>query len=216
MKKSIRAKLGMMTLAGSVLMASCVPTMEEPAQIQQVTESEVLDSPSSSADPNAKKAVERSYTERFTNQLTPMDENGIFPSNNPTYFPGTGIGNSSHMGKALTFLNQRVTSGENGLGTVGAPVTQFYSEQLLVLGIVVDNPEVSSVTTDGKGNSVWFKNIQNTITASSEERIDFEAEVEIVGGTGKFENASGAATVIGYFNRTNGQGMSTIQGRIEY
>lgn len=216
MKKSMRAKLGMMTLAGSVLMASCTSFIEEPAQIQQVTDSELLASASSSVDPNARKAVERSYTERFTNQLTPMDENGIFTSNYPTYFPGTGIGNSSHMGKALTFLNQRVTSGENGLGTVGAPVTQFYSEQLVALGIVVDNPEVSSVTTDGKGNSIWFKNIQNTITASSEERIDFEAEVEIVDGTGKFENATGTATVSGYFNPSNGQGMSTIQGRIEY
>ncbi|TXE12135.1 hypothetical protein [Algoriphagus aquimarinus] len=216
MKKSMRSKLGMMTLAGSVLMASCVPTMEEPTQLQQVTESEVLANPTSSTDLNARKSVEKNYFERFANQLAQVDENGYPTFDFPAYLPGTGTGNSSHMGKASTFINQFASPGENGLGTVGAPVTQFYSEQLEALGIVVDNPEVSSVTTDGKGNSVWFKNIQNTITASSEEKIDFEAEVEIVGGTGKFENASGAGTVIGYFNPTNGQGMSTIQGRIEY
>ncbi|MEB2786471.1 hypothetical protein [Algoriphagus persicinus] len=216
MKKSMWSTLSKMTLAGSVLMASCAPLMEEPTQIKQVTDSEALAAPESSTNPNARKAVEKNYFERFTNQLAQVDENGNPTLSIPSFFPGTGSGNSSHMGNAFTFLNQYASVGANGLGTVGAPVTQFYSAELEDLGLVVDNPDVSSVTTDGKGNSVWFKNTQNTITTSSEERIDFEAEVEIVGGTGKFENASGAATVIGYFNPTNGQGMSTIQGRIEY
>lgn len=211
----MRAKLGMMTLAGSVLMASCVPTMEEPAQIQQVTESEALVNTTSSTDLNARKSVEKNYFERFANQLAQVDENGNPTNDFPAYLPGTGTGNSSHMGKASTFINQFASYGEYGLGTVGASVTQFYSEQLEALGIIVDNDEVSSVTTDGKGNSVWFKNIQNKVSFS-EERSNFEAEVEIVGGTGKFENATGTATVSGYFNPSNGQGMSTIQGRIEY
>ncbi|MEB2776938.1 hypothetical protein SYJ56_16600 [Algoriphagus sp. D3-2-R+10] len=216
MKKSMWSTLSMMTLAGSVLMASCSPFAEEPIQIQQVTDSEALVAPESFTNQNARKTVEKNYFERFTNQLTQVDENGIYTPNIPAYFPGTGAGNASHMGKAVTFLNQYASFGVNGLGSVGAPVTQFYSSELEKLGIVVDNPDVSSVTTDGKGNSVWFKNKQNTITTSSEERSDFEAEVEIVGGTGKFENASGTAIVTGYFNPKNGSGSSTMQGTIVF
>ncbi|RAI84670.1 hypothetical protein LV83_03927 [Algoriphagus yeomjeoni] len=208
----MRSKLSLMTLAGSILMASCTTYMEEPVQLQEINDSELLVKPTTSTDPNAKKAVERSYFEKFTNQLTQLDENGQWTAINPIYFPGQGVGNSNHMGKALTFLNQRT----DGFGTVGAPVTQFYAKQLEALGIFVDNPEVSSVTTDGKGNSVWFKNIQNIATPASEERIEFKAEVEIIGGTGKFEGATGSATVDGYFNPLNGQGMSTIKGKIVY
>lgn len=200
------SKLSMMTLAGSVLMASCTSFIEEPAQIQQVTDLEQLASPSSSVDPNAKKTVERNYSERFTNQLFQVVEN------DEAYFPGSGVGTSSHMGKALTFLNQRV----DGLGTVGAPVTQFFSDELEALGITINNPDVSSVTTDGKGNSIWFENIENIASQSSATRIDFEAKVNIIGGTGKFENASGSAVVTGYFNPANGEGSSSIEGKITY
>ncbi len=206
------SKLSMMALAGSVLMASCTSFIEEPAQIQQVTDSEILAATASSEDPNAKKAVERSYSERFTNQLTPMDENGNVNPINPVYFPGTGVGNSSHMGKARTFLNQRV----DGSGTIGAPVTQFFSDALEALGITINNSDVSSVTTDGKGNSIWFENVENIASPSSATRIDFEAKVNIIGGTGKFEGATGAGTFIGFFNPNNGQGSSTIEGKITY
>lgn len=216
MKKSISLKLGMFTLAGTVFMASCSPTFEESIDPQQVNSTEVLSAPDSFSDTNARKSVEKNYFERFTNQLAQVDESGSPTYDIPAYLPGTGIGNSSHMGKASTFINQYASYGEHGLGTVGAPVTQFYSEQLEAMGIIVDNPEVSAVTTDGKGNSIWFKNLQNVITSDTDEKVNFEAEVEIVGGTGKFENATGSGTVKGYFNPNNGQGMSTIQGRLEY
>lgn len=200
------SKLSIMTLAGSVLMASCTSFLEEPAQIQQVTDSDILAATVSSEDPNAKKAVERSYSERFSNQLFQVVENDA------AYFPGTGVGNSSHMGKALTFLNQRV----DGSGTIGAPVTQFFSDELEALDIHINNSDVSSVTTDGKGNSIWFENVENVASPSSATRIDFEAKVNIIGGTGKFEGATGTGTVIGFFNPANGQGSSTIEGKITY
>ena len=210
------SKLSLMTLAGSVLVASCTSLVEEPATLQQVTDSELLASPASSIDPNARKSVEVAYFERFTNQLAQLDENGDYTLNLPAYFPGTGVGNSSHMGKAYTFINQYASFGPSGLGSVGAPVTQFFGSKLAEMGIVVDNIEVSSITTDGKGNSIWFKNIQNTVSQSSPERSDFVADVEIVGGTGKFAGAAGTAIVNGYFNPLNGQGMSTMNGKIVY
>jgi hypothetical protein len=216
MKKSMWSKLSVITLAGSILMSSCASFLEESTEIQQVTVSEVLVAPESSTDLNARKATERNYFETFTNQLVQVDENGEFTSSLPAYFPGSGIGNSSHMGKAYTFLNQYASFGADGFGTIGAPVTQFYSNQLEELGIIISNPDVSSVTTDGKGNSVWFKNTQNRVTPVGEDRSDFEADVEIIGGTGKFKNATGTGTVNGYFNPTNGEGKSTIQGRIVY
>lgn len=209
------SKLGLMSLAGSLFVSACT-SVEEPSLVQPVSQTEVLISQETLTDGNARKTAERNYFERFTNQLISVDENGQFTSDIPAYFPGTGIGNSSHMGKAYTFMNQFASFGLNGLQTVGAPVTQFYAEELEAMGIIVDDDEVSSITTDGNGNSVWFKNINNVVTLTSDERNDFVAEVEIIGGTGKFEGATGVGTVIGHFNPLTGAGSSTIQGRIEY
>lgn len=214
MKKSISKKLGIIALAGSVLMASCSPIIDESTDPQQVIPEEVLVVSESSGDLNARKSTEVAYYERFTNELFQIDESGNPTQSLPAYLPGTGVGSSSHMGKALTFINQ-YASGQNGLGTVGAPVNNIFGDKLAEIGIIIDNPEVSSVTTDGKGNSIWFKNKGNNVTpTSSPERFDFEAEVEIIGGTGKFEGATGSGTVTGYFNPSNGQGMSTIKGKM--
>lgn len=220
----MRSKLSLMTLAGSILMSSCSTFLEESTDPQQVKSSEVQVATESSSNPNARKSTEVAYYERFTNQLALVDEAGnqVVDENGkaalilPNYLPGTGIGNSSHMGKAYTFINQYASYGPTGLGTVGAPVTQFFGKKLSDMGVLITNSEVSSVTTDGKGNSIWFKNIQNNVTQVSPERSDFVAEVEIIGGTGKFIGATGSATVDGYFNPTNGQGMSTIKGKIVY
>lgn len=209
------SKLGLMSLAGSMFVSACT-SVEEPALVQPASQTEVLTSPETLTDGNARKTAERNYFERFTNQLSSVDENGEFTTAIPAYFPGTGVGNSSHMGKAYTFLNQYASIGAAGLQTVGAPVTQFYAEELEAMGIFVDNDEVSSITTDGKGNSVWFKNINNVVTVINDDRSEFIAEVAIIGGTGKFEGATGEGTVVGNFNPKTGAGSSTIQGRIAY
>ncbi|MEN2282025.1 hypothetical protein AAGF08_07780 [Algoriphagus sp. SE2] len=217
MKKSFLSKIGLLTLVGSVIFASCSPIMEEPMQLQNPTEvtSEVL-SPNEDINARKKVAVERNYFEHFSNQLIQVDENGIFTQNIPAYFPGTGEGNSTHMGKALTFLNQFAFVSENGLNTVGAPVTQFYASELAEIGLTDIPDEVSSITTDGNGNSVWFKNIENIVTPISEDRSVFIAKVEIIGGTGKFENAAGDGIVEGSFNPNTGEGENTIKGKIVY
>lgn len=210
------SKLGLMSLAGSFLLVSCVESIEETTLTQQIEKVEAIQTPTESTDLNSRKTAERNYFERFTNQLDFVPAEGYTGGPAPAFYPGTGVGTSTHMGKAMTFLNQFASIGPDGLGTIGAPVTAIYSVELAAIGLTGIPDEVSSLTTDGKGNSVWFKNIQNVVTPTSPTRMDFVAEVEIIGGNGKFENASGTATVTGYFNPTNGTGMSTISGRIEY
>lgn len=216
MKNSILTRIGLLTITGSALMASCSPLTEEPIKLQEATE--VFSADVNPADVNARKksGVERNYSENFTNQLMQIDEDGNPTKGFPSYFPGIGEGNSSHMGKALTFVNQFASINENSLSSVGAPVTQFYEDELAQIGITNIPDEVSSITTDGKGNSVWFKNIENVVTPVSEEKSDFVAKVEIIGGTGKFEDATGSATVVGSFNPQSLIGMSSIKGRIIY
>ncbi|MFC3881733.1 hypothetical protein ACFOSV_16175 [Algoriphagus namhaensis] len=219
MKKLLLKPKLLIVAASMIAFASCVSETEPILVEEENTSLEILNSETSGGE-NLRKGdrVERAYFERFSNQLRQVDANDVpvSPQTIPAFFPGVGVGNSTHMGKAMTFLNQVSQLGENGLETVGAPVTQFFSDELSDLGITEIPDIVSSVTTDGKGNSVWFKNINNVVTPESETKFNFQAEVEIVGGTGKFEGATGEGTVVGFFDPTNGSGESTIRGEIKY
>lgn len=154
------------------------------------------------------------YQEKFSNQ-------SIVIENNPAAFPGFGEGQSTYIGKAYSFFNQYAMGApdENGVVfTVAAPVTEFFSEQLIGLGLDPDeidaNSEiVSSLTTDGKGNSIWFNNISNKAQFDLEGNITFEAEIEIVGGTGKFQGATGTGTVVGNVGE-GGKGTTTVRANI--
>lgn len=197
------------------LCASCVDTEELQPDLS-TEELTLLTENSTTGEENLRKgkATDRAYFERFRNQIVPSQfAEGLF-------FPGTGVGNSTHMGKALTFLNQKlVVSPEGFPTTIGAPVTDFHAAALDELGLntSIIPAKVSSITTDGKGNSVWFENVLNIVQEPDENNIQtFEAQVVIVGGTGKFEGATGSGTVIGFFNSITGVGSSTIKGRITY
>jgi len=122
------------------------------------------------------------------------------------------------MGKAFTFLYQFARFGLNGLETVAAPVTMFSEESLIELRITDIPNEVSSLTTDGKGNSVRFTSTSNKVIPGEDPniRLDFVAQVDIVGGTGKFAGAKGNGEVTGFINPSDGKGSSVIRGRIEY
>lgn len=211
-------RLSFLGLTGLLFASSCMSDLQEPNQIEaSKSQNEVAFAEANVSDVNARKAVERNYFERFTNQISLIPVEGFIPDYGaPAYYPGAGLGNSSHMGKAYSFLNQFATVGAEGLETKGRPVTQFYGEELAALGLTNIPDEVSSITTDGKGNSVWFKNINNQVSPVGPDRMEFVAEVEIINGTGKFEGATGTATVKGHFNPLNGKGMSTISGRIIY
>ncbi|MFT4857496.1 MAG: hypothetical protein ACI9UV_001591 [Algoriphagus sp.] len=196
-----------LVLSASLLLFSCVPETETPLIQEDPNLVEALNTPTS-GEKNLRKDFPRNYFEKFDNEI------GFAIGENGNYFPSTGSGNSSHMGKALTFINQL----EGGGGTVAAPVTMCSGAALIELGITDISNEVSSITTDGKGNLVWFTSTSNIFTSDEDPtiRLDFVAQLAIVGGTGKFEGATGGGEVTGFFNSLNGQGSSTIKGRITY
>jgi hypothetical protein len=216
MKKTRLLLKPAIVLSASLMLFSCVSEIESPVIQEDSKQLETINTPSNGEE-NLRKRAERNYSERFKNQILSLDEEGNPTTEIPAYFPGTGVGNSTHMGKSLTFINQFAQFGPNGLETVAAPVSKFFEKELTGLGITNIPDEVSSITTDGKGNSVWFKAIKNTVSLTPEGPIaNFVAEVEIIGGTGKFENATGNGEVIGSFNQITGEGSSIIKGRIEY
>ncbi len=201
--------------------SSCVSDLEE-AQEPVVSEAELLVEEESEGGENLRRGVfgknrSRFYFERFQNTLSVIPGDGFNPETLENAFvPGTGKGRATFMGNATTFLNQFTQLGPEGLGTIGKPVTQFYGQQLAELGITNVPDEVSSITADAKGNSVWFKNLGNKITPVSETRFNFEADVEVIGGTGRFENATGKGKVRGFFNPMTQEGSSIIFGRIKF
>ncbi|WP_026952704.1 hypothetical protein [Algoriphagus mannitolivorans] len=157
------------------------------------------------------------YQEKFSNQSLAGSE-GI-----PPYaFPGFGTGNATYIGKSYSFFNQYANGAPNEFGevtTVAAPVTEFFADQLTALGLDVAQIDacaktVSTLTTDGKGNTIWFTNVLNNAKFDQDGNITFEAQIEIVGGTGIFAKASGNGTVKGNVSGTTGQGTTLVRANI--
>lgn len=157
------------------------------------------------------------YQEKFSNQSIAGSE-GI-----PGYaFPGFGTGNATYIGKSYSFFNQYAQGfpNENGeVTTIAAPVTEFFSDQLTSLGLDVAEIDacsriVSTLTTDGKGNTIWFTNVINKAKFDLEGNITFEAQIDIVGGTGIFKNATGNGTVKGNVSGSTGQGTTLVRANI--
>jgi hypothetical protein len=203
-------------LTSAIVLSSCMSEVEAPVADEMAKaleeSTEVV-----SGEENLRKGPGYNYSEKFTNQLTEEDYNGDNPFG-IAFFPGVGTGMANRMGKATSFLNQLAIFDPqiNGVITVNAPVTQFYEDELTDLGLTGIPDEVSSLTTDGKGNAIWFKNIKNITTPISATLTKFEAEVEVIGGNGRFSRARGQGIVTGTFNPQNGKGTSILEARIDY
>lgn len=216
MKKNYMKWSGL-SLIFTIVLSSCMTEVETPVAndlAKTMEESAVV----VTGEENLRKGPNGVfYQEKFTNQSIEIEEN-------PAAFPGFGQGQATYIGKAYSFFNQYAMGlpDENGVVfTVAAPVTEFFSEQLIGLGLDLDainaNSEiVSSLTTDGKGNSIWFNNLSNEARFDSEGNITFEAEIEIVGGTGKFQGATGFGSVIGNVNSVDGKGNTTVRANIVF
>ena len=214
MKKNYLKFPGLVLGLGLVL-SSCVSEMDAPTVDKQFTLDELVSADQGGE--NLRMGTAYNYTETFENQLDPRppyEETDQFALG---YFPGVGKGMANRMGKAISFLNQLAVFDlqANAIITVAAPVTQFYGGELADLGLTGIPDEVSSLTTDGKGNAIWFKNIKNVTTSISDDLTEFEAEVEIIGGNGRFSRAKGQGVVKGTFNPLTGEGKSELKARIE-
>lgn len=205
-------------LISGIILSSCMPEVEMPLA-SETTNASVESAEAITGGENFRKSPNGVfYQEKFSNEIGFVPDEGWevgLPA--PGWYPGTGVGNATHMGKGYSFINQYATfDPTTGLYTVGAPVTQFFTTELAELGLTDIPDEVNSLTTDGKGNAIFFKNILNETTPESAVRINFVAEVEIIGGTGIYKTASGSGEVNGFFNPENGKGESTLRANIVF
>lgn len=151
--------------------------------------------------------VSRPYRDDFDTwyRFVPDVEGGWTPDFGPVkaWYPGGGDGNATHLGLSHTYFNQYVPFHPVSISSLPAPVTQFFSDQLTLAGFTGIPSNVSTITYDDFGNSIWFHQTSSTTTPESETRLNFIATADIVGGTGKFENATGSTTIKGYLNPLN-------------
>jgi hypothetical protein len=148
--------------------------------------------------------VSRPYKDNFDTwySFVPDVEGGWAPEFGPlkAWYPGGGNGTSTHIGKSHTYFNQYVPFNPPSISSTAAPVTQFFSTELGLAGFSGIPDNVSTITFDDFGNSIWFHQTSSTTTMESETRLNFIATADIVGGTGKFEGATGSTTINGWLN----------------
>ncbi len=153
-------------------------------------------------------------------QFVPDIANGWIPDYGPflAWYPGGGSGHVTHIGNARCFFNQYVPFTPPNFSSVAAPVTMFFNAELIAEGYPGVPETVSSIVYDTKGNSVWFQAVGGTsVTQTSPTHIAFTGTLNVIGGTGKFEAASGEVAISGYFNPQDQQDAGfDLNGWISY
>lgn len=140
----------------------------------------------------------------------------VNPNPAPGWYAGKGEGQLTHMGNAWGIANMYVTLGPTGLQGTPAPVNMFFASELSELGITIPDA-VSIISFDKHGNSIWGKGIGTVaINLVSPTRVTFGGPAEIIGGTGRFERATGQYVFSGYFNPQNHDAGFDIDGMILY
>lgn len=151
----------------------------------------------------ARGPVTRAYRDSFVNQLmfVPDIAGGwTAPNIAPAWYPGSGEGNATHIGNANIYFNQY---GSNGSNVVAAPVTMFFAAPLSAAGYTGIPASVSTIIYDEKGNSIWFHHTSINSTPVSSTHVNVSGQQDIIGGTGKFSEATGQVTLNAFFNPQN-------------
>lgn len=158
---------------------------------------------SSQSSLQSKAAVEKTYQKHnIKGELTGIAH--VIPASEVGgYFAGTATGHSNMLGKFSSIFNSYF----NFIGETPepfAPVTMFFNESnndfLRDIDIdVEDLSQVSVISYDEHGNSLWAHIESTNIGTSSGDRYYNQATYQVVGGTGKFEGATGLYTLTGYY-----------------
>ncbi|MDQ3017198.1 MAG: hypothetical protein M3R25_10845 [Bacteroidota bacterium] len=170
----------------------------------------------------ANHPVRRAYRDNFDTWYNFVPDfaggwNPMNPAPFPAWYPGGGDGNATHLGNAKTFFNQYVTFIFPNVVSLHAPVTMLFAAELAAAGYTGIPDEVGSIVYDNKGNSIWFHENGITSVPVSPTRVEFSGSSLIIGGTGKFEGATGEVAISGYFNPQDQQDAGYGQeGWIEY
>ena len=162
------------------------------------------------------RPIQGTFTTYFN--FIPDIENGwISPTPAPAWYPGGGSGQLIHLGSCSTFFNQYATLGPTGLQTMGAPVNMFFANELAAAGLNVSN-DVTVIFYKENGNSIWCAaNGVGTTVPVSPTRIEFSAQLNIIGGSGRFSSATGSLKLSGYFNPQDNQDAGfEVNGWISY
>lgn len=211
MKKSYLVTSMVVALTSGIFVSSCISESESPILTEKLENSIAL-SDGTTGEENLRKLREFNYSEKFTNQITPTFE-GANEFGPIVFLPGRGVGNATFLGKSFSFINQLLVGPTT---TISAPVTQYYSVELEEMGLTGIPSNVNSLTTDGKGNAIYFQSGNNTAIMVSETRTEFSAEVMVVGGSGKFRGATGKGRVEGFYNPKNGVGSSAVKADVKF
>lgn len=117
----------------------------------------------------------------------------------PAWYPGSGEGTLSHVGRFTTVFNQYAWQVE-GVGARGEayPLTEDAFLMLADLGIYPPD-NTGTVFFDKQGNSIWSNGTYTYIFETDrEDRLIVQAVLNIFGGSGKYADASGHLILNGY------------------
>ncbi|MGB8190395.1 MAG: hypothetical protein WCF67_00690, partial [Chitinophagaceae bacterium] len=126
---------------------------------------------------------------------------------------GGGEEHATHIGNAKTYFNQLAPFDHSP--TLPIPVILYFPElgvpasvtvngQLRIINSIVVE-KVNDQANNDKNNSIWFSIVEGSTIQQpvSPTRIEITGEADIVGGTGKFMNATGRTKLRAYFNPTD-------------